>query len=376
MASLIENLQSEFPQLEFLPEAVLAPFTAIKIGGPAEVLVTVQKSEDLLALLQHCRAHAIPATMLGWGANTLIADRGLRGLVIRNVTKSLTIHPATGAASDPTATTDSASTTNPAPESPTTTKIQARHTAVTTAHDFSALDYEESPDTEGVDLTVAGGWPLPSLIATLLAQGITGLQWYARIPATLGGAIVNNIHGGTHFISEVITSVRVLTPDNKIVTLSASDCAFGYDYSRFHTSKEVIIDAQLKLWRGDATRAQATVAEWAKRKSAQPQKSLGCVFQNISSEEQQRAGLPTPSVGYIIDQVLGLKGTRVGGAQISSQHAAFIENVENATAEDYLELTTMIMTATREKLGITLKPEIFFMGFTENELAPIHSRES
>ena len=359
MSSLAEQLQSEFPQLEFLPEAVLAPFTAIKIGGPAEVLVTVEQSEDLLSLLQYCRARSIAVTMLGWGANTLIADRGLRGLVIRNVTKSLTIHPAAGADSNS-----------------TTTKIQARHTTVTTAQDFSALDYEESPDTERVNLTVASGWPLPSLIATLLAQGITGLQWYARIPATLGGAIVNNIHGGTHFISEVVTSVRVLTPDSEIVTLSASDCAFGYDYSRFHTSKEVIIDAQLQLWRGDATRAQATVAEWAKRKSAQPQKSLGCVFQNISSDEQRRAGLPTPSVGYIIDQVLGLKGTRVGGAQISTQHAAFIENVDNASAAEYLELTAMIMTATREKLGIMLKPEIFFMGFTESELAPIHSRES
>ena len=108
--------------------------------------------------------------------------------------------------------------------------------------------------------------------------------------------------------------------------------------------------------------------EWAVRKKIQPQNSLGCVFQNITSDDQKRLELPTPSIGYIVEHVLGLQGFRVGDAVVSPKHAAFIENCGAATAADYLQIIRTIITAAQEKLAITLKPEIFFLGFTHEEL--------
>ncbi len=358
MNDLQPKLQAAFPGLLFESEVSLAPFTAINIGGPAEVLASITATSDLEAVISFCHQRHITFTMLGWGANTLIADRGIRGLVIRNRTNELEILEG-GVGQDQ-----------------LQVALQPRHQALTLAQEFSTLDYQEAENTPRVRVSVASGWPFPSLIAKLLSQGVTGLQWYSRIPATVGGAVVNNIHGGTHFISEIIDSVTVLNSHNQVVKLSRDECQFEYDYSRFHHSNEVILSVQFLLWRGDAKRAQAALGEWAKRKQMQPQRSLGCVFQNISSEDQERLHLPTPGVGYIIDQVLNLKGKRIGGAQISLQHAAFIENVGEATAEDYLMLVLEIRQAAADQLGIRLMPEIFFKGFSDTELSELQTDNS
>lgn len=363
MSDLLIQLKTAFPDLPFESEVALAPFTSVKIGGPAEVLVAIEATANLAAVVKFCHEHDIPVTILGWGANTLIADRGLRGLVIRNLTKELTI--------EPDSTVPDTTATNREPIT-----VEPRHQTTDAQRAFSSLEYQELEGTERVSVIAASGWPLPTLLNSLLSQGITGLQWYSRIPATLGGAIVNNIHGGTHFLSECVESVRVVTPANEIKTLTAAECNFAYDYSRFHTSKEVLLDARLRLWRGDVTKARATVGEWAQRKSHQPQRSLGCVFQNISAEEQQRLQLPTPSVGYIIDQVLHLKGTKIGGVQISNTHAAFIENVGDATAKDYLDLAVKIHREARTALSLHLQPEIFFRGFEPSETAELLRQNS
>ena len=359
MSELLELLQSNYRELEFLADSPLAPFTAVKIGGPAEVLVTIDSSETLIDLVRFCKRNAIPVTILGWGANTLIADRGIRGLVIRNVTKELEI-----------------SEDRAAPSANSSIDIAPRHAVTSPDQSFSTLDYQETPGTARVRVTVASGWPLASLIPTLLARSITGLQWYSRIPATIGGAVVNNIHGGTHFLSEVIESVDVLTLEGDGERLTPQECEFDYDYSRFHHSQEIITSVSLLLWKGDVDKARATVGQWAKLKSNQPQHSLGCTFRNISAEVQKEHNLPTPSTGYLIDQVLELKGTRIGGAQISQKHAAFIENVADATAQDYLDLSLLIARHAREQLGIKLVPEIFFRGFASSELQELAQTNS
>ena len=111
--------------------------------------------------------------------------------------------------------------------------------------------------------------------------------------------------------------------------------------------------------------------EWAVRKKIQPQNSLGCVFQNISPDEQKRLELPTPSIGYMVEHALNLQSLQKGDAVVSPKHAAFIENIGSATAADYLKIIRTIIDAAQEKLGIKLKPEIFFLGFTDQELAGI-----
>jgi UDP-N-acetylmuramate dehydrogenase len=352
--SLIDQLIAVFPEIEFQSEVQLAPFTAVKIGGPAEVLATLNSAADLRNVTIFCHQHQIPLTVLGWGANTLIADRGIRGLVIRNLARDLEVS-------------DQPSETAIKQINP---PIEPRYQSTEINRDFSELDYSED-SAPAVQVTVASGWPLASLIASLLAQGITGLQWYSRIPATIGGAVVNNIHGGTHFFGESVLSVEVVTETGETVTRSAAECDFGYDYSRFHRTREVIISCQLQLRRGDVAKAQQVVADWAKRKQHQPQNSLGCIFQNLAPQEQARLELPAPSVGYVIDKVLQLKSLKIGDAAISEYHAAFIVNTGTATAADYLQLIRQIQQTAQQELQLQLKPEIFFAGFEPAELADV-----
>jgi UDP-N-acetylmuramate dehydrogenase len=354
--TLAEQLNHQFPTLNFAAAVVLAPFTTVGIGGPAEAFARIRTREDLKTIIQYARTSNTPLTILGWGANTLIADRGLRGIVIRNDSSEITVH-------------------DEMPEKifqtpAVTARWSADATQGTAKYEFSDLDFAERNATK-VWVSMDSGVSLPMAINILLSKGITGLQWYARIPASVGGAIYNNIHGGTHFISDVLNSVSVITPTGTEKNIPVHELEAGYDYSRFHNSGESIISADFLLYRGDVVKAKQVAQEWATRKKIQPQNSLGCVFQNISAAEQARLAVPTPSIGYLIEHVLELQGYRVGDAVISTKHAAFIENVGKATAADYLSCIRTIITTAQKKLGITLKPEIFFLGFTDAELTGI-----
>lgn len=351
--TLAEQLQQKFPDLGFQAEVSLAEFTTVRIGGPAEAFARIKKRDDLAAVAQYARRSGISLTILGWGANTLISDQGLRGIVIRNDTGDITVHETL-------------------PKTlPVAPKVTARwgtdDTQGTAKYDFEDLDFAEQ-NAPKVLVTMDSGVSLPLAINMLLSKGVTGLQWYARIPASVGGAIYNNIHGGTHFISEIIYAVYVITKEGEEKVLPVTELDAGYDYSRFHHSDEIIIAADFLLYKGDVEKAKKVAQEWAVRKKIQPQNSLGCVFQNISVEEQKRLELPTPSIGYIVEHVLELQGFSVGDAKVSPNHAAFIENVGSATAKDYLEVIKKIITTAQEKLGIQLQPEIFFLGFTREEL--------
>lgn len=357
---LIEQLQNQFPQITFVSNEPLAKYTTVKIGGPAEVFCMVSDPKQFLELVQYAKQNVIPLTMIGWGANSLISDAGIRGLVIKNNVQDITIHDEI--------------TTAAALANYTASAVMPRWQAASSdnspTYEFKDLDYHEETAPR-VLVTVSSGVSLPAAINTLLSKGVTGLQWYSRIPATIGGAIYNNIHGGTHFIGEVVAKVRVISDAGETITLTPDQLEFDYDYSRFHHSKEVIFSVDFLLFKGDTAKAQAVAMEWAKRKAVQPQNSLGCIFQNVSDEDQQRLQLPTPSIGYVIQHVLGLQGYQVGDAKVSMRHAAFVENIGSATASDYLTVVKKIVVTAQEKCGLILKPEIFFLGFTPEQLKGI-----
>lgn len=359
--TLLTKLQTEFPHLVFKENYSLAKHSTVKIGGPAQVYCETKTNEDFIAVVTFMRKNNLPLTLLGWGANTLISDAGITGLVLKNTSQTIKVLTNTGSI------TNSISAQE---QEAIAARWQSDSQKGTFTYEFSDLDYDESQE-ETVLVELDSGVSLPYAINVLLNQGITGLQWYSRIPATVGGAIYNNIHGGTHFISEVIESVTVIDGSGNKKVLKKHELKTGYDVSRFHETNETIVSATFKLYKGDSEKAKYIAREWALRKAIQPGKSLGCVFQNISNEEKNSLGYPTTSVGYIVEHVLGKKGFSIGDAKVSEKHAAFIENTGRATAQDYLEVIRIIIQETKEKTGITLKPEIFFLGFAESELVGI-----
>ena len=350
-SKVIQDLTDLLPTLKYSKEQPLAPYTTVKIGGPAELLLETTSSHELQLVLEYAQQARIPYTILGWGANTLIADVGIRGITIINKSNRFKIF------------------SESKPQSQTNSVVNSRWNEVEAKSD-DFFNYYTGKEAS-VLVEFDSGTPLPYAINQMLNLQLTGLEWFSRIPATIGGAIYNNIHGGSHFISEQVCAVSVLTAHCQYQVLQPSELEFSYDYSRFHHTNEVILSAQLMLYKGDFEQAKKAAIEWAKKKQQQPQNSLGCVFQNLSQDEKQRLGLPTTSVGYLIDKFLHLAGFQIGGAQISKRHAAFIENIGGATANDYLAIIRHIQSIAQKECQIMLKPEIFFRGFEPNEISGI-----
>jgi UDP-N-acetylmuramate dehydrogenase len=244
--------------------------------------------------------------------------------------------------------------------------VAARHEAADPSKYISFLDlnYEERPGQTLVD--AESGTNLTALIAKSLGAGLTGLQWFGGIPGVIGGAVYNNIHGGTHLIGERVATVTVLTADNQVQTINKKEVGFAYDYSRFHQTGEIILRVGFLLTKGTAPeleRAEYTFREWVKRKSQMQPKlgSMGSTFQNISQETRLKIKAPTTAAGWLIDQC-GLKGKIIGQAQIAPEHANFIVNHGGATAQDVYLLMQEAKQAVKRKFGVDLKEEVFVVG--------------
>lgn len=344
-----QQLTQAFPEIEFLNNEPLAKHTTVGIGGPAEIFCNIKDQEQFINICTFVQQNNIPFTLLGWGANTLIADSGISGLVIKNTTQDVTVIGTNDA--------------HHCPEIPSNTlSARWKHTTPA-AHTAKPHAYS--------CVKIGSGTSLPFAINSLLAQGVTGLEWFARIPATIGGAIYNNIHGGEHLLSEYVSSVDIIDENGKHKTLLNAELSFDYDYSRFHKTNEIIVAAHFKLPQYDVATARTTAQKWAQQKAVQPSKSLGCIFQNISDEDVERLNLPTNSTGYLIDKLLNKKGFSVGGAQVSPKHCAFIENTGDATASEYLAVIETLIVKAKKDCNIDLIPEIFFKGFSQDELANI-----
>lgn len=292
----------------------LASLTTFRIGGPADFLIEVDQKEELKEAFFWAKNRRLPLTVLGGGSNVLVSDKGIRGVVVVNRTKGV--------------------------------RLKRKEKGV-------------------VGLEVESGVKLGGLIKRLLKKGITGLERFVGIPGSIGGAIFNNIHGKEGFLFQaVVESVEVLDEEGKVKKVSKEECQFDYDFSRFQKSGEIILAANLLLPQTDLREAKRVVEEWGRKKIlSQPQNSAGCVFKNLTLEQQQTLGLPTVSMGYVIDKILKLKGKQIGGAKISEKHANFIVNeTGRAKAADVLALIRLVKRKCQEKLGFEPELEIFLLG--------------
>ncbi len=341
--SKIQKFQPKF-------EEKLAKYTSWQIGGPAEVLVEIKSSEELEELILICLQFNQPYTVLGGGSNVLIADSGLRGLVIINRSTKIQVL-------------DSQNFKQMIIIPPVHGQSGSQY------YTFSDLDYKENADP--VLVKFDSGVNLPYSIGWLHKHNITGLQWFAGIPGTIGGALFNNIHGGTHHFSDYFYSATVLE-DGQKKEVDFAYFQFGYDQSIIrHKRNIVILEVTLQLQKGNVQKAKEVYREWNNRKKIQPKNTCGCLFKNIPPEVQKKHNFPTPSTGYIIDKVLGWKGKTLGNLQISNWHAAFMENLGEGRASDALELISQIKQEVKKKLDIDLELEISLLGFDENELDKI-----
>jgi UDP-N-acetylmuramate dehydrogenase len=327
----------------------LAHHTTIGVGGPARRFVTANTSGQLMEGIRLCKTFDVPFFILGWGSNLIISDSGFPGLVIQNRAQSWKV------------VSDQYSVFSNQYSEEAVNSTQPRLAPVGDKYyQADDLEYSEANDPPML-VQIDSGAKIDPLIKTLLQNGVTGLQWFSGIPATVGGAIYMNMHGGYHFFGDLLVKAALID-GGEIKEVECDYFKFDYDWSILHESKETVLWAQLLLRRGDVERARATAREWARRKSLQPQKSAGCVFRNLTAEEQRRLNLPTPSIGYVVDHVLKLKGERRGDAIISPRHAAFVENLGNASATEVKGLIDLMREKAKAELGLDLKLEVEFIG--------------
>jgi UDP-N-acetylmuramate dehydrogenase len=286
-------------QLAVRPDVPLGPMTTLRVGGPADRLAEPRSRDELLAVLEVASRSNVPLLVVGNGSNLVVADAGVRGLVVRN---------------------------------------RARQATQT--------DEQLSADA---------GAPMAMLVKQTAAAGLTGLEWGIAVPGTLGGAVWANAgaHGGE--VRDVLAQVEVWDPDTRhLGRWTNAECAFGYRESRFKHADLVIVSATLQLAAGDADAVATQVAAFqAKRAASQPlaEQNAGSVFRNPDGDH----------AGRLIDAA-GLKGTRVGTASVSTRHANFIVTDRDGRAADVRRLADQVRAAVREASGVTLEYEIEFVG--------------
>lgn len=323
--------------MKILNQVSLAQYSTLRIGGPAEYFTEVKNQGELIEAVNWARGKKLVVHVLGNASNTLIADAGVKGLVIRNLSSNIEILD---------------------PSRPTSLlSVKPRFNLVEPDANFNNLAYEES-QYQTVWVKLDSGVYLPKAIFQLIAQGVTGLEWFAGIPATVGGATYINLHGANKFWSDYLAEAEILDLKGQVKTVAADYFHFDYDQSTLLNSADLVLEVTLQLRRGPAEQALKIAKFWQIKKSHQPQRSLGCIFQNLSGAEQKRLDLPTPSIGYLIDNQLKLKGRKIGQAWISEKHAGFVENLGGATTQDVLALIELVKTEAKKQLNLDLKLEI------------------
>ncbi len=363
----LENFKKALNQLgiQYETDVKLATFTTWKIGGPADVFIRLKDPKSLKNLLQSAHNHQVPVSFLGGGSNVLINDAGIRGLTIKNELSGIFLE-----GSEETSIDFSESIKEPEwTEEPKALEARLLQIDTKDYYDFAAIDYDES-NTPTTKVAIYSGTNLAYAINNLISQGVTGLQWFAGIPGTIGGAIYNNIHGGRYFFSQFIEGIEICNSKGEIKILDKSSIKFDYDYSGLQQGNDFIIKGLFHLHLGDKAKAQQAAINWARiKQTKQPYNTAGCCFKNLSLSDQERLELLSNSWGYINDKILNLKGKTIGGAKISEKHAAFIENTGNANSQDVLDLLSFVYDKAANKFtNCTPKTEIFFLGFKKEEI--------
>ena len=298
---IYELLTNEIKQGIVKIDESMKKHTNFKIGGNADVFVIAKSIEEIKCVIKFSKENNIPLAILGNGSNVLVSDKGIRGIVLQIGLKEI--------------------------------KVEKHENAL---------------------IEVDAGAMLGALAQILLKQSISGFEFAAGIPGSIGGAIRMNAGAYGGEMKDIVKNVTVLNEKGEINILTNEECEFSYRHSRFTNSKEIIIKATLELPFGNENEIKAKMDEYAQsRKEKQPLNlpSAGSTF-------KRGADFITAK---LIDEC-GLKGYTSGNAQVSTLHAGFVVNLGNATAQDVLSVVNHVKKVVLEKTGKQIELEIELLG--------------
>ncbi len=304
---------------------LLGRYTTFKVGGPADFFYEAKTKDEFVRAIQTARSLNIPIFLLGGGTNILIGDRGVRGFVIKNSTQGIAIRGVRGS-------------------------------------------MESGSSKKTVYVEADSGVPMNKLVRFTIEEGLSGLEMQLGLPGTVGGAVYMNSKWTKPegYVGDSVYQAHILTPHGEVKTVSREYFNFSYDFSSIQKSKDIVISVTFALIQDTKERLwEVANASIEYRRETQPQGvfSAGCTFKNISKATSMMASTPnlTTSAGFLVDAA-GLKGDRVGDAQISTVHANFIINLRNATALDVVTLIEKAKEAVKQKFGVTLEEELIRVG--------------
>lgn len=282
--------------ISYTMQEPMSKHTTFKIGGNADMFVSVSNTEQLKAVVTSCKDNDIPMFILGRGSNLLISDEGMCGVVL------------------------------------------------TLDGEFKEISSKENT------IICGAGANLTKLCVYALSESLSGLEFAYGIPGSVGGAAYMNAGAYGGEMKDVVASVTHMTPNGDIVTLDASELQFSYRHSVYKNTDDIILFVTMNLQPADNAEIKAKMDDYInRRKSKQPLEypSAGSVFKRPQGN----------FAGTLIEQC-GLKGKTIGGAQVSQKHAGFIINVGDATCEDVLNLVKFVQDTVRTQTGYFLECEI------------------
>lgn len=299
----MKQILAEMQQMDVgkvLLQQPLSAYTTWKIGGPADVLVIPQNKEQLMSVVRLLHKNGMPWTNLGRGSNLLVSDKGIRGVVIQLGEGFNYAH------------------------------FQGPLVHAGAAHSF-------------IKLSVLAG-----------KEGLTGLEFAGGIPGTVGGAVYMNAGAHGSDVSRIFKSAELVLDTGELVNHNLEGMAFSYRHSVLHEQQGIVVSATFELKEGVRQEIASCMAAYKERRLRTQPLQLACagsVFRNPPNDYAAR----------LIEEA-GLKGLRTGGAEVSTQHANFIVNTGQATAEDVLTLMATIRATIKDRYGIDLVPEVLVVG--------------
>ena len=282
-------------------DELMSRHTTFRIGGPASVFVTPKSEKDLVTAIEICRSQGAPYFILGNGSNLLVSDQGYDGVVV---------------------------------------------------HIGSDL---RDISVEGTEITAKTGAMLSQVAHAALAHGLTGMEFAAGIPGSLGGACMMNAGAYGGEMSQILVGVRALDDKGQIVELAADQLELGYRHSIMMEKQYVVLGARIHLEKGNPEKIQAQMDDIKEKRIAKQPLEYPSAGSTFKRPEGAFAGK------LIMDA--GLRGFRIGDAMVSEKHCGFVVNAGKATAEDVCGVISHVQQVVMEKYGKELEPEIRFLGF-------------